>query len=368
IDEDDMEDIDIKWNMALLSMRADRFWKKTGKKITIQGTDVAGFDKSKVECFNCHKMGHLARECMAPRSQDRGRKDNYRQGSNIEEQAPKALMAIDGAVDRPTENKTDKGETVKKPAVKYAKLYRKPSNSSSIRGNQRNWNNLKSQQLGVKMGRSSPKNNYTHGSMPPKLAIHKPYRPPMRPNMNVARPNRTSFYKLAHSYSKRPFQRTLAGSSQNNIDDKGYWDSGCSRHMTGNISYLSDYEPFDEGYVSFGQGGCKITGKGTIKTGKLEFENVYFVKDLKYELDLAGTRLQHRQCTCIKTVSTKGSPAQSVGSSNTEVSDLPCLLVLITGTSQSRQRVITSLIHIESCKSPTKSLFDVGSSRISIFT
>nr|GFC02775.1 putative ribonuclease H-like domain-containing protein [Tanacetum cinerariifolium] len=54
--------------------------------------------------------------------------------------------------------------------------------------------------------------------------------------------------------------------------------------MTGNISYLSDYEPFDGGYVSFGHGGCKITGKGTIKTGKLEFENVYFVKDLKYNL------------------------------------------------------------------------------------
>nr|GEV80966.1 hypothetical protein [Tanacetum cinerariifolium] len=74
------------------------------------------------------------------------------------------------------------------------------------------------------------------------------------------------------------------GSSQNNIDDKGYWDSGCFRHMTENISYLSDYEPFNGGYVSFGQGGCKITGKGTIKTDKLEFENVYFVKDLKYNL------------------------------------------------------------------------------------
>nr|GEY07364.1 putative ribonuclease H-like domain-containing protein [Tanacetum cinerariifolium] len=43
-------------------------------------------------------------------------------------------------------------------------------------------------------------------------------------------------------------------------------DSGCSRHMTGNISYLSNFEPFDGGYVSFGQGGCKITGNGTIKT------------------------------------------------------------------------------------------------------
>nr|GEW34413.1 hypothetical protein [Tanacetum cinerariifolium] len=68
IDEDDIEEMDIKWSMALLSMRADKFWKRTRKKISIQGSDVAGFDKSKVECFNCHKMGHFVRECMAPRS------------------------------------------------------------------------------------------------------------------------------------------------------------------------------------------------------------------------------------------------------------------------------------------------------------
>nr|GEU98747.1 hypothetical protein [Tanacetum cinerariifolium] len=71
IDKDDIKEMDIKWNMALLSMRANKFWKKTGKKINIQGTDVAGFDKSKVECFNYHKMGHFARECKAPRSQDK---------------------------------------------------------------------------------------------------------------------------------------------------------------------------------------------------------------------------------------------------------------------------------------------------------
>nr|GFB48239.1 hypothetical protein [Tanacetum cinerariifolium] len=70
--------------------------QSSGKNISIQGSDVAGFDKSKVECFNCHKMGYFARECKAPRNQDRGRRDNYRQGSKAEEQAPKALMAIDG--------------------------------------------------------------------------------------------------------------------------------------------------------------------------------------------------------------------------------------------------------------------------------
>nr|GEY68566.1 hypothetical protein [Tanacetum cinerariifolium] len=312
---------------------------------------MAGFDKSKVECFNCHKMGHFAKECKAPRSQDRGMRDNYRQGSKVKEQAPKALMAIDGvrwdwiymandeenhalivdeetltkfslmakigdesevfdnslcskackknsdslnkcagdtvtnysrhaptiesflddaqnknpsvteteaspstispkpfikfvkANNSPTKSKTDKVKTTKKPPVKYAEQYKKPKKKPNVRGNQMNWKNLKSHQLGpnfvmekkayfncgdfnnlaydcrkrVKKGISRSQNN-THKIFTPRPAVYKPYRPPMRPmrsNMNGARPNRTSLNKPpTHSYTNRPFQRTSLVRSQ----------------------------------------------------------------------------------------------------------------------------------------------------------
>ncbi|GJZ49521.1 hypothetical protein Tco_0603711, partial [Tanacetum coccineum] len=69
-------------------------------------------------------------------------------------------------------------------------------------------------------------------------------------------------------------------------EDQGYVDSGCLRHMTGNMSYLSDFKEFDRGYVTFGGGakGGRIIGKRTLKTGKLDFEDVYFVKELKFNL------------------------------------------------------------------------------------
>nr|GEZ68635.1 hypothetical protein [Tanacetum cinerariifolium] len=70
---------------------------------------------------------------------------------------------------------------------------------------------------------------------------------------------------------------------------KGKWgviDSGCSWHMTGNMSYLSDFQELNGGYVAFGGNpkGGKISGKGKIKTCKLDFKDVYFVKELKFNL------------------------------------------------------------------------------------
>nr|GEV26721.1 hypothetical protein [Tanacetum cinerariifolium] len=70
IHEDDQEEIDLKWQLVLLSIRAKRYFQRTSKNITINESDTAGYDKTKIECFNCHKMGHFARKCRSPRNQE----------------------------------------------------------------------------------------------------------------------------------------------------------------------------------------------------------------------------------------------------------------------------------------------------------
>ncbi|GJS60664.1 putative ribonuclease H-like domain-containing protein [Tanacetum coccineum] len=532
IDADDLEEIDLKWQMAMLTMRARRFLNKTGRKISANGSETIGFNKSKVECYNCHKRGHFARECRAPR-ENRNR-EPVRRNVTVETTKTKALVAQDGlgydwsdqAEEGPTNfalmaytslgsssssssdsevstcskaclksyetlkehydnltkdfNKSQlnvgaykaglesvearldvykKNEVVFEEDIKILKLdimlrdnaltelkkkfekaekerddlkltFRKFENSSKnisklleiqvsdkfktgvgydsqvfdrhvndkyktgegyhasitsvpavatskvkttesksksvsepliedwisnsedeneteFKSKQRKPNFAKEEFVKsneyVKISRESVKKveNNKQAKYPrknnqrPRAVLmkygHKTLNTARQNSskaavlVNTAKPVNTAYlrpivnsartvsnvFNRAHSHVKRPFNKfttnknsnlnekvntvrrnvttagpKVEGNPQLELQEKGVIDSGCSRHMTGNKSYLSDYEEIDGGFVAFGGDpkGGKITGKGKISTGKLDFEDVYFVKELKFNL------------------------------------------------------------------------------------
>nr|GEX69038.1 hypothetical protein [Tanacetum cinerariifolium] len=116
----------------------------------------------------------------------------------------KPMIKFVKAADCPRVIKTNKTETTRKSPVKYAEMYKNTSKSPKVRSNQ-------------------------------------PFTADLETREKLLKPKLVGFGDLNKTLLKK--------------------DSGCSRHMTGNISYLSEYEPYDGGYVSFGQGGGKITSK-----------------------------------------------------------------------------------------------------------
>ncbi|GJX05917.1 ribonuclease H-like domain-containing protein [Tanacetum coccineum] len=69
IDSDDPKEMDLKWQVAMLTMRIKRFMMKTRKNLNLNGKEVVGLNMKKVECYNCHRKCHFARDCRAPRNQ-----------------------------------------------------------------------------------------------------------------------------------------------------------------------------------------------------------------------------------------------------------------------------------------------------------
>nr|GEV51427.1 hypothetical protein [Tanacetum cinerariifolium] len=258
MDEDDIEEIDIKWNMALLSMRADRFWKKTGKKITVQGSDVASFDKSK---------SYMANE-----------EENHALVADEEVLIEFALMAKSSSS---SENEVYDDSFCSKSCrknteylnTKITKLNKELSDCKT---------NLYHYKLGLTEFADDTVTNYSKPM--PRIDSSKSNTSDLQNSNSSVSEHRES----SDSIMSKPMIKFVKAADSPRVIKTNKTETARKPPVKYTEMYRntskSPKKPYDGGYVSFGQGGGKITGKCIIKTGKLKFENVYFVKELKYNL------------------------------------------------------------------------------------
>ncbi|GJZ68939.1 retrovirus-related pol polyprotein from transposon TNT 1-94 [Tanacetum coccineum] len=356
-----------------------------GRKIFINANDTAGYDKSKVECFNCHKMGHFARECRASRNKEGQfrNQDNTRKHGNNEDTSSKAMLAIDSvgfdwsdmakeqvqtnmALMAFLDSEVYNDNTCSKTCLKNYETLKKQCDDLIVKLNQIKFtattykrglatveeqlityrkndvlfseevavlkrevacqdyeiNVLKSKFEKVKQEKEGiefkiekfdkaskdldkllgsqitdkSKKGLGYNVVPPPhpLIYNRPKKIDLSyssldefkslnlktdssgeiSKINTARPKAVNTVR-PHSAVVNVVMVNQANAGKPLMDDKGFVDSGCSRHMTGNIAYLSDFKEFDGGYVTFGGGahGGRISSKGTLKTDSLNFED-----------------------------------------------------------------------------------------------
>nr|GEY10613.1 ribonuclease H-like domain-containing protein [Tanacetum cinerariifolium]GFA27047.1 ribonuclease H-like domain-containing protein [Tanacetum cinerariifolium] len=120
----------------MLTIRARRFLKKTRRKLTVNGNETLGFDMSKVECYNCHKRGHFAREYKARRNQNTKHKESTRRSVPMETPASTALVSCDGLGGYDWNDQAEEGPNYE--LMAYTSL---SSDSKLVAGNRSsNWN------------------------------------------------------------------------------------------------------------------------------------------------------------------------------------------------------------------------------------
>ncbi|GJS24472.1 putative ribonuclease H-like domain-containing protein [Tanacetum coccineum] len=360
IHDDDLEEMDLKWQLALLSMRTRKFYQKTGKKITIDGSDTTGYDKSKGVTRKTINVEETSSKLMLAID---GIGFNWSDMAEEQVQTNMALMTfLDSEFKAATYKRglatvEDQLVTFKKNEVlfseeivvlkrevgckdyeigmlkteyekvkqekegidfKIAKFdksakdlgldeFKQPEfngygprdtelkttidyNKESDNSEENTDDSLETEQ--VTDNESSSFETPINFDKETVIDWKEIFLHPAKKVESIKSKNNEKLVKMTVRYAEMYRSQTPRGNQRNwngkksnqlgsefynpQMNDKGFFNSGCSRYLTGNIAYLTDFKEYNGGYVTFGRGayGGRITGKCTLKTNCLDFEDL----------------------------------------------------------------------------------------------
>ncbi|GJU54351.1 putative ribonuclease H-like domain-containing protein [Tanacetum coccineum] len=355
IEKLDLEEMDLKWQMAMLSVRVHKFEQKAGRKIDFDKKESARFNKKKVRCYKCLQRGYFARECRTKGGNDKQRYSSFKiQEIGKKEEDSKALIIVDTLVDWTDHDGQSNGVIASKefgmiagcdtedaieegaakiynlitgantkevstagdagefalmgvtsespsqmilPPVHLLPVYPQSESKAEIEslpGTPSTRNHLMKNMLIVSKlcfvcgsnthlikdcdfyEKQMANKTVGNGVGPVHSRNHVNHQNQFVPQAVLLRTGKVNI----PSASPQPVP-TGNENPYSDAEDEGIFDSGCSRSMTGNMERLDDFQEFQGGKVTFRGGEGRITRKGTIRTPTLDFENVYYVKELQ---------------------------------------------------------------------------------------
>nr|GEV71576.1 retrovirus-related Pol polyprotein from transposon TNT 1-94 [Tanacetum cinerariifolium] len=298
---------------------------KTRRNLGENRPTSMGFDMSKVECYNLHRKGHFARDCsydwsfqtdkeptnytLMAFSSSSSSFDNEHVGTSI----PPATSKT--AITKPTSNGKCRhrkacfmckslDHLIKDCDYHEKKMAQPTAGNLAQRGNHKQYAQMTLQNsqrhvvlVAVLTQSKLALINVVRpvSTVVPKISVTRPkqakivvtkFNSPPKRHINRSISPKASTFPPKVTTVKAPIVNAAKGNQQHALKDKGVIDSGCSRYMAGNMSYLFNFKELNNGYVAFegNPNGGKISGKGKIGIGKLDFDDVYFVKELKFNL------------------------------------------------------------------------------------
>nr|GEX06786.1 ribonuclease H-like domain-containing protein [Tanacetum cinerariifolium] len=273
VDEFDLEEMDLKWQVAMISTRLKKFYKKTGRKCILMPKNQLDLTRPKLSAL----MATIKDTLLESGDQKEIKKDEH-----------KAMVTIDG-------EGVDWTGHIEEDTENYALMAFNSSNSGSDTETSAKDKSGLGYGTQIHEGALSYENEiferiYMHPKSDFRIDESKFTYGPKQSKTSESNVKTNTLDSCESNYSvetlasvPKPVEtRPKAANLHQTLKGKCIVDSGCSRHMTGNKAYIVEYQDFNYGPVAFGGSKGQITGKGKIKTEKLDFEDVYFVKELQH--------------------------------------------------------------------------------------